>query len=277
MEKPYKLTVGLADTASVEDWGQFTLIRPFVVERVAEGEAREGINGFIVQLIERKTKVTVYRKKPSVYKTSNEISTFTSGNVTGASDSYYEIFVVENGTVLDRDQFQSGQILRYVAGGPDSDPPTSGEIVVKGTSVFVRSNPAKVAEVKAAMERAEAAGATRSSTRFKALGEKWDTFIGTPANGLPYLEGTVSDVLTLAASNVLTRVCVVKWDRRGKTTLTETTDPPSAVVQVGGSTRGRTASTSYRKRGTGRARRHSSRRARVQRYRTVRRGSGTSR
>jgi len=280
MEKPYTLAIGPADTAEVGEWGQFTLIRPFVVERIAEGEAREGINGFIVQLIERRAAVTVHDAKGKRYlKTSEEISTFTSGNVQNASDSYYELFVVENGVVLDRDQFQGGAVLRYVGIYADDNPPTSGEITIVGTSFFVRSNPAKVAEVKTAMERAEAAGATRSATKFRALGEKWDTFLGKPANGLPFLKESVSDILELAASNVLKRTCTVKWDNKGKTRLEEISVPPSARVYkaIGGSSRGRTASKSYRTRGTGRAKSRSSRRARVRRYRTARRGSGMSR
>jgi hypothetical protein len=270
--------MGPVETADVDNWGQFTLIRPFVLERTAAGEAREGINGFIVQLIERETNVTVHEDKPRFLKTSEDISTFTGGNIQNASDSYYELFVVENGVVLDRDQFQSGPVLRYVGIYANDDPPTSGSITIAGTSVFVRSNPVKVAEVKTAMERAEAAGATRASTRFRALGEKWDTFAGTPANGLPYLDETVADLLALAASNVLKRRCTVKWTRDGKTALEEITDPKSVLVRrrTGGSIRGRTASKSSRTRGTGRAKSRSSRRARVRRYRTARRGLGTS-
>lgn len=266
MEKPYRLTVGPPETAAVGNWGEFTLIRPFVVEGGAA-------NGFIVQHIEREAAVIVHQASGTrTLKTSAEISDFTSGNVQNASGEYYELFVVENGNVLDRDQFQGGAALRYVSGFADDDPPTSGKITIRGKSVFVPSTPDKVTEVKIAMGRAEAAGATRLSTRFSALGETWSTFVGTPANGLPFLETATVDLFALAASNTLNRLCIVKWDRTGKTTLEETSDPVSPPIRrrSGGSIHGRTASRSTRRRRTGRARRRSSHRARAQRYRTVR-------
>lgn len=274
MEKPYTLTAGPKETAEVAPRGQFTLIRPFVLRGPKT-------NGFIIQLIERQTTVAVHRAGGiQILRSSNEVSSFTSGNVLNASDNYYEIFLVENGRVLDRDQFQGGQVLRYVATGPDSDPPTSGEIIIRGTSVFV---PAGIEDMKRAMGAAEGV-ATRSMTRVKALGWSWDAFSGTPANGLPYLPGDAALSLDkLSASNTLVRVCRVKWTADGHTALSESTDPPSPKVYVttGGrrrkSSRGRTASKSYRTRGTGRAKSRSSRRARVRRYRTVRRGSGMSR
>lgn len=282
MENPYSLTVGAAESLVVNPFGDFQLIRPFIVTREAPGEARDGINGFIVQLIERTARVIAHRDGgDEELTTEGKISSFTSGKVRNAVGNYYELFIVEKGEVLDRDQFQGGQVLSYPIENPDDKIKTSGTITIKGTSVFVRSNPAKIAQAKAAMARSEAAGATRSSTRFRALGEAWDTFDGEPANGLPYLGSKISGVLELANSNRLVRTCTVTWSRDGKTTLEEITEPRSARVYkrsaAGGAIRGRSASKSYRKRGTGTARRRSSRRARVPRYRTVGRGSGTSR
>ena len=303
MANPYRLDVGAADSIEVNPWGDFQLIRPFVLTRLAEGEPDRGrIDGFIVQHIKRTAIVQVHSDPPRTLTSSEDISGFTSRKVENAVGEYYEMFIVEDGDILDQDQFQGGAVLHYVGDVADDKPPTSGVIEITGTSVFVRSNPDKIAEAKAAMERSERAGATRNALRFNALGQTWSTFDGTPANGLPYyVEKEVSGILGLAKSNKLVRTCKVKWTRDGKTTLTERTnlrpkkfdinessaDPvveeeaPAArpakkakhpAGMSGGSTRVRTASTSRRKRGTGTARRHSSRRARAPRYRTARRG-----
>jgi hypothetical protein len=272
--KPYTLTMGPPETANVGRWGEFTLIRPFVV-------GGEEANGFIVQRIERTATVTVH-DDGRVLKTSGEISSFTGGNVANTVDTYYELFVVENGEALDRDQFQSGAVLHYdEAGFADDDPPTSGTLKIVGTSVFVSAPAADIARAKDAMERAESAGATRASTRVKALGVDWDAFKETPANGLLYAKNAAT-ALGLGESNQLKRTCAITWGEDGKSRLVETTVPASDEVNVaaaGGnrSTPGRSASKSSRKRRTGRARRRSSRQARGQRYRTARHGSGMSR
>lgn len=258
MAKPYTLTVGPAETAAANPWGDFQLIRPFVLKGPKT-------SGFIVQLIERTATVIVHRAKPEELTTSEKISSFTSRNVQNAVGSYYEIFMVKDGKVLDRDQFQGGQILEYPRGSPDDRTKTEGTIRIIGTSVFI---PGDIAGVEAASEASERV-ATRSMTRVNLLGQTWDTFADTPANGLPFLSGAVALPLKdLARSNTLVRTCTVSWGVDGQTTLTETTVPKSTPVKVvsatGGrrrSTRGRPASKSLRTRRTGRARRRSRRQA----------------
>lgn len=286
MAKPYRLSVGPPETLEVRRWGDFQLIRPFVIERIAKGEPDRGLNGFIVQRIVRTATVTVHEAKPRTLTTSDQIAEFTNQQIQNAVGNYYEMFAVNNGEIVDRDQFQGGGILRYVKEGreyvADDEPPTSGTITIVGTSVFVRSNPAKVGEAGRAMERAESGPATRLSTQFAALGKTWSTFTATAANGLPFLNAEEEEQLfgDLANSNVLVRTCEVVWTRDGRTTLVERTVPRSPDVRfplAGGVIPGRFASRSSRRRRTGRTMRRSSHRVRGQRYRTARHGSGTSR
>jgi len=249
----YTLSLGNPDTKKTAPYGQFTLIRPFVLT----GPDRP--NGFIVQLIERSINVTVHVKTPKTLTTSKEVSSFTSGNVENAADSYYELFVVQDGQILDRDQFQSGQVLQYVPGGPDNNPPTSGTITIKGTSVFHPATPAEVAIAAAKINKADTVS-TQSQTKFTALGETWDTFQGTPANGLPYLKQPTKDLFAGAKSNRLIHTTTVTWTKDGKknSVIADTT-------AVGGrrrrTIRARAASKSYRKRRIGRATRRSQGRA----------------
>jgi hypothetical protein len=274
MTKPYRLSVGPPAAKEVGSWGDFQLIRPFAIERIAEGEPDRGLNGFIVQRIERTATVTVHSAPPRTLTTSDQIADFTNQQIQNAVGTYYELFAVNNGKILDRDQFQGGGILRYVKEGGEyvgeTDPNTSGTIKIVGRSVFVRSNRVKVDEAEEAMARAESGPATRLSTELSVLGKTWSTFTATAANGLPFLEAGEEEQLfgALAASNVLTRTCIVTWGIDGQTTLTETTVPKSAPVKevsaTGGrrrSTRGRPASKLLRTRRTGRARRRSRRRA----------------
>ena len=246
----YTLSLGKPETKKTAPYGQFTLIRPFVLTGPADA------NGFIVQRIDRTINVTVHKKQPKTLTTTEEVSSFTSGNVKNAADSYYELFVVKDGDILDRDQFQSGQVLRYVPGGPDDNPPTSGTITITGTSVFHLATPEVVAKAAEKIDQAEKVS-TRRQTEFEALGETWNTFQGTPANGLPYLkkpkiEG--KDLLAGAASNRLIHKTTVTWKNdNNPSTMTDTTS-------VGGrrkTIRARAASKSYRKRRIGKATRRS--------------------
>lgn len=244
----YTLSLGKPDIVETAPYGQFTLIRPFLIN----GPPRP--NGFIVQLIERKINVTVHTPSPRVLTTTQAVSSFTSGNVGNAADSYYELFVVKDGEILDRDQFQSGQVLRYVATGPDDNPPTSGSIMIVGTSVFHPAPPDVVAAAAAKIEQAENVS-TRSQTKFQALGKTWDTFQGTPANGLPYLNEAGQALLTGAASNRLVHTTIVTWTKDGENSVIKD------IATVGGrrrrTIRARAASKSYRKRRIGKATRRS--------------------
>lgn len=255
MAKTHTLRAGPVETATVAPWGDFQLIRPFVLRGPPT-------DGFIIQQINRKIDVLVDNAAKDRLTTTAQISSFTSRNVENAADSYYELFIVEGGVVLDRDQFQGGQVLRYVATGADDRIKTSGTIEITGTSVFV---PGDISEAKAAMHATERV-ATRRATRFTALGHTWDAFIGGPANGLPFL--TIDAKLPLekmAVSNVLIRKCTITWTVDGRTVMNEVTNPmsPFPTVRTGGrrSTRVRTASRLSRKRRTGRATRRSRRRA----------------
>ncbi len=245
----YTLSLGKPETKKTAPYGQFTLIRPFVLTGPA------GANGFIVQRIDRTINVTVHKKQPETLTTTHEVSSFTSGNVENAADSYYELFVVRDGDILDRDQFQSGQVLRYVATGPDNNPPTSGTITITGTSVFHPASREAVDKAVEKMEKAEGVS-TRSGTKFRVLEETWDTFQGTPANGLPFLtiRPDAKDLLAGAASNRLIHKTTVTWTQDGKkSTMTDTTAMGGRRKTI----RARAASKSYRKRRIGKATRRS--------------------
>lgn len=239
--------MGRAELSDIAPFGQFTLIRPFVVQ------GSPTPNGFIVQKIDRTAEVTVhYPGGDKTIKTTKDISSFTSGNVGHAADNYYELFVVQNGKVLDSDQFQSGQILEYVPGGPDDRVKTSGTITITGTSVFIPATKAEVDDAAAKIDQAEKVS-TRSQTKFAALGETWDTFKGEAANGLPFLRTPTQDLFAKSKSNTLVHKTVVTWTRDGRNSVVRDS---AAGGRRRRTIRARAASRSYRKRRTGTTRRH---------------------
>lgn len=98
----------------VSPWGEFISRIPyFSVSR--EGMKGNQINGFLIQLIQKQTTITLTNGR--VLNTTAAISAFTNGQVNYMCDSYYEVFPVLAGETKYGDEFKNGGIGIY---RPDS-------------------------------------------------------------------------------------------------------------------------------------------------------------
>jgi hypothetical protein len=208
----------------LKKWGDFELRKTFEVK---QNNNTEGVFGYVVQKIEKSTVVNIGQGKEEEamgwkawfgkrLTTSAEIEEFTAGQVKYATHTYYEVFPILNGTTCDEtgncidDQFQNGGLLRYVLEDgeyvSDDDPPTSGQIKMIGTCVFVQTDEATAKTIHAAIE-------AKPPSPTLVIGEKeWSLSEETPANGLPYLVD-----FALPAGRRIVHEVVVSWDIKGKT------------------------------------------------------------
>lgn len=243
----------IVDTPEIDNWGQFGLRKTFQVTPPA--------NGYIIQEVVKKTTATTSDGK--TYSTTTEINDLTNGNVLNASDTYYELFPIIQGTTCkgvpkrDRsncidDQFQNGAILRYVPDDKewvaDDEPATMGTITMIGTNVFIETSKEE-AEALYDMINENKGGTFKDKT-----GNTWNLSPRTPANGLPYATSLIPVFSTLTKNKpIVVHNVVVRWKATGATTVT------SSQSLVGGRrrrlTRGRTASKLRYKRRIGRTRR----------------------
>lgn len=247
----YKLEL-LVDPPETDNWGDFQLRKTY---RVSKNNQTAGVFGYVVQKIEKQTSVTVEGK---TLTRSTEIQEFTTGQVLHATHNYYEVFPIIQGIPCDGqpkadrrncvdDQFQNGAMLRYVPRktrkgvvyDADDEPPTQGTITMVGTNVFFPTDEATARNIYSGIQ-------TPKSQSINIDGTEWSLSTETPANGLPY-----RDEFELPAGAKMIHTVKVSWDIQGNTQV------DSSVSQVGGSSRGRAASKSYRKRRTGRATRRS--------------------
>lgn len=245
----YKIDL-IVDPPFNDNWGEFAVRKTY---RVSAGGTPKGVFGYVIQKVE---KVTRFEAAGRTYTTSAEVSEFTSNNVNYATESYYEVFPILNGTTClgrpmrDRgncidDQFQNGALLRYEEDDgeqiPDDEPPTTGTIRMVGTNVFVPTTGDVAKSIYDAIMNREAS---------IVVGDiEWSLAENTPANGLPYRED-----FELPSQEHVIHTVDVAWTIEGVTTVT------SEVSNTTGgrrrrSTRGRTASKLRYKRRTGRTRR----------------------
>ena len=158
-----------------------------------------GVNGIIVQLIQKSTNVDVYDDegggKTETLRTSEEISEYTENNVNNMNDNYLEYFEVENGESVAGDQFGNGPVCEYDQSEPiidDEQDMSHGIINQKGYAVFI---PSPVSE--------------QVKTRLK-----WNSDPNTPANGLPMLPfdtKTWNDLFQARRSHVYVHTLLLEW------------------------------------------------------------------
>jgi hypothetical protein len=254
------ITIKLEKPVPVK-WGEFEVRKTYSVANPDKTPA----HGYIIQKVVKQTNVETQDKKR--YTTTTEITELTSGNVANASDTYYEIFPIINGTTCrtdeaaaDRsncidDQFQNGAIARYTfesdepgeppTWGVDDDPPTSGTINMVGTNVFI---PLKKEEAEALYDRIDA----NKGGSVEYNGVTWNLSKRTPANTLPFTASFPLFSSVVKGKSVAVHTVKVKWGYDGTTTVS------SNVQQrrMGGrrkTIRARAASKSYRKRRIGKA------------------------
>lgn len=246
------------DPPQTDKWGEFEVRKTYNVSPPTAF-------GYVVQRVSKQTTLIVHHpdKAPETLTTSSQISEFTSNQVNNASDTYYELFPILNGTTcdgepeLDRsncidDQFQNGAMLRYEAVTrnrrgktplveyyADDEPATSGTIEMIGTNVFVPTSEAVARDLYTRIQ--SGAGGTWKASPTDV---EWDLSPSTPANGLPYR----SSFQMPTGPNVIHNV-KVRWDQTGTTTISQ-----HAGRRL---TRARAASRLYRTRRTGRATRRS--------------------
>jgi hypothetical protein len=250
----------VVDKPKPKKWGEFEVRKTYTVTK--DGKS-DGVFGYVVQFIKKRTTLTLVRpdNTEATYTESDDISKFTSGQVTHATGSYYEAFPILNGQTTCRtkpgpdrdqcvdDQFQNGAMVRYdLEDGvyyANTTPRTRGTITMTGVNVFIPTTKAKAEELFRTIQ----AGTGGTWT---AGGDEWSLDSTTPANGLPYRPD-----FKMPAGPRVVHTVRVEWDVTGKTTVTSET-PPQGGRRT---TRGRAASRSDRRRRTGRARRPSSRRA----------------
>jgi hypothetical protein len=232
------------DEPVFDNWGEFEVRKTYNVSR---GGKTEGVFGYVIQTVDKRTEATAGGKE---YKTSAEISKFTTGQVLNASESYSEIFPILNGTTCygevtqDRgqcldDQFQNGAILRYVEykrkrkgrppvseWGADDDPPSKGKITMVGFNRFVETDEATARMIANAIVEDNPVGPVGAGAGPGTLnlsGVQWSLSEDTPANGLPYnKEYRVPEQQSQATHRV-----TVTWGIDGVTTVASVVDPQS--------------------------------------------------
>lgn len=198
----------------VRGWGDFTLIKQYTV-RDASGNT-DGVFGYVVQHVQRKTVVLVDRGRMPAQRltTTEEINTFTLGNVGYATHSYYEIFPIYNGVGTEGDQFQSGALLTYYPpddkhpeAEPNDEPPTTGMINIIGVNVFIPTDEPTARFLRDAIEK-------NSPPEITVDGVTWTLNQATPAAGLPYTTD-----FAMPPGPRLVHAVTVKWNVKGKTTI----------------------------------------------------------
>lgn len=224
-----------------DNWGEFEVRKTYSVTR---GGKSAGVFGYIIQTVDKRTTVEVNGKSLT---TSAEISTFTSGNVLNATETYSEVFPILNGTTCygavteDRaecidDQFQNGALLRYVEykrkrkGKPtvtewaaDDEPPTRGTITMVGFNRFVETDEATARGIAVSIGEDNPVGAGAGPGTITLTGVEWSLSKDTPANGLPYsADYRVSEHQSHATHRV-----TVTWGVDGATSVESTVDPQS--------------------------------------------------
>lgn len=191
----YKINIKLVDREAGKN-GDFSE----KVEFLVKGPTKKTVNGYVVQLVEKTTEVK--NADNAEYKTTSEISRFTSNNVLYSNDKYFEAFEIKRGKSVHLDSFQNGALTEYDAQGwpmvydsvNDSEYDsykTSGKISFRGTCVFL------------------------DKTTFDTMALPWTQDVDTPANGLhylPYSAGVETTIFAAAQSPKEMHIVDITWD-----------------------------------------------------------------
>jgi hypothetical protein len=223
------------------DWGDFTVHKDFnvsynsrmsnkkLIPKITKNKTKRntnyckrgtrknttnGINGYILQEVRKHTVAYVLCKNG--LKKINDIAKFTDGNVKYMNDSYYELFPVLDGKACSGDNFQNGEILRYVIDnntkkpGGDNNPPTRGTIKQTGKICFI---PAPYMSVISTQLKMRKNIRTVKDTYITIFGIDWNINRLLPANGLPYsTSDAVIDLYNKSKSNTINHIVTVEWN-----------------------------------------------------------------
>ena len=185
------------------DCGDFRSTIDFTISD--SNENTHGINGIIVQYIQKSCKVDIYHPTgqgvSKTLNTSDEIYNYTSGNVKYMNYNYLEYFEVKNGISVVGDQFGNGPICEYEDNEPiidDEQDMSQGEIVQNGFAVFIP----------------EPMASNIKNGNIKNGNISWNHSDDTPANGLPMIDYDSQiweKIFALKQSNVFVHSVNIKW------------------------------------------------------------------
>jgi len=181
------------------DCGDFRSTIDFTISD--SNENTYGINGIIVQYIQKSCKVDIYDPNGAGFSetlnTSDEIYNYTGGNVPYMNYNYLEYFEIVNGNSVDGDQFGNGAICKYEGKEPiidDEQDMSEGEIIQNGFAIFIPEPMASKFKEKSIIP--------------------WNSSTVLPANGLPMIEFNSNiweQIFTARQSNVFVHSVNIKW------------------------------------------------------------------
>ena len=181
------------------DCGDFRSTIDFTISD--SNENTYGINGIIVQYIQKSCKVDIYDPNGAGFSetlnTSDEIYNYTGGNVPYMNYNYLEYFEIVNGNSVDGDQFGNGAICKYEGKEPiidDEQDMSEGEIIQNGFAIFIPEP--KASEIK------------------KKSNIPWKSSTVLPANGLPMIDFDYQiweKIFAVKQSNVFVHSVNIKW------------------------------------------------------------------
>ena len=181
------------------DCGDFRSTIDFTISD--SNENTYGINGIIVQYIQKSCKVDIYDPNGAGFSetlnTSDEIYNYTGGNVPYMNYNYLEYFEIVNGNSVDGDQFGNGAICKYEGKEPiidDEEDMSEGEIIQNGFAIFIPEPMASKFKEKSIIP--------------------WNSSTVLPANGLPMIEFNSNiweQIFTARQSNVFVHSVNIKW------------------------------------------------------------------
>ena len=181
------------------DCGDFRSTIDFTISD--SNENTYGINGIIVQYIQKSCKVDIYDPNGAGFSetlnTSDEIYNYTGGNVPYMNYNYLEYFEIVNGNSVDGDQFGNGAICKYEGKEPiidDEQDMSEGEIIQNGFAIFIPEPMASKIKKKSNI--------------------LWKSSTVLPANGLPMIDFDYQiweQIFAVKQSNVFVHSVNIKW------------------------------------------------------------------
>lgn len=181
------------------DCGDFRSTIDFTISD--SNENTYGINGIIVQYIQKSCKVDIYDPNGAGFSetlnTGDEIYNYTGGNVPYMNYNYLEYFEIVNGNSVDGDQFGNGAICKYEGKEPiidDEQDMSEGEIIQNGFAIFIPEPMASKIKKKSNIP--------------------WKSSTVLPANGLPMIDYDSQiweQIFAVKQSNVFVHSVNIKW------------------------------------------------------------------
>jgi hypothetical protein len=197
-------------------WGEHTVHKEFLVENAVKNKNKNiGVNGFIVQIIMKKTDAYVLCNDRHIRNITN-IDEFTSNNVRFMNSNYIELFPIIDGICEYGDNFQNGGILKYEKYRgkyyTNNNPPSLGTIDIKGHIFFI---PFDKETVESVLKSIKSKKKKEKEIEYNILGINWSLSNNTPANGLPfypYSKEVINYLLEFKNSNYIIHNVNAKWN-----------------------------------------------------------------